>query len=346
MRNSSHVPSSRDSGRRRLYVFSMFLLVVVVSLLLKYEDFQPTPREASTSTIVKTAAQVRTATAVPLTRPIRQIAILGERNSGTRWTSDHIAECFNHSVVVTRGLTRYKHWFQYVNASKYKHDTLVLAQFRNPYDWLKAMEHVPHHSPAHLRTTPTASTQSPSAQNDWYTFMTKTWTMPRIGTDLLIKDETTKCQEDFLYRDLVSCNLEPVPRAEYNHTIRYSEHQPFYEMRNDGSGLPYDNILEMRSDKIRNMLSVVNYEGVSDLWVVQYEYLLSKGTDHLLTKIEEWTGLKRQCVPKDPQNRTPKKSRMVSPEFAAHVRQHLNWTVEDFIGYQVESKREEGPKEY
>jgi hypothetical protein len=258
----------------------------------------------------------------------------------------HIAECFNHSLIVTRGLSRYKHWFQYNNPKKYKHDTLVLAQFRNPYDWLKAMEHVPHHSPAHLRTKRGASVLSSSAENDWHTFLTKPWTMPRIGSDLLITDELTKCQEDFLYRDIVSCALEPLPREAYNHTLRYSEHQPFYEMRNDGSGLPYDNIMDMRTDKIRNMLSVVDYEGVADLWVVQYEYLLSKGTDHLLTKIEEWTGLKRQCQPKDPQNRKPKPSRIISPEFAAHVRQHLNWTVEEWIGYQAEPSREASPKEY
>ena len=170
--------------------------------------------------------------------------------------------------------------------------------------------------------------------------------MPRLGSDLEITDETTMCQEDFMYRDLVSCALEPLPRESYNHTLRYSEHQPFYEMRNDGSGLPYDNILEMRTDKIRNMLSVVNYEGVADMWVLQYEYLVGKGTDHLLTKIEEWTGLTRQCRAKEPQNRKPKLSRVISPEFASHVRRHLNWTVEEWIGFQPELSREETVKEY
>lgn len=221
-----------------------------------------------------------------------------------------------------------------------------MAQFRNPYDWFKAMEHVPHHSPAHLRTLRNASVHSTSADNDWRTFLTKAWTMPRVGSDLLIHNETALCQEDFLYRDIVSCDLEPLPRSYYNHTLRYSEHQPFYEMRNDGSGEPYANILEMRTDKIRNHLSVVDYEGVADLWVVQYEYLLSRGTDYLLSRIEDWTGVKRQCRPKEPQNRRPKQSRVVSREFAAHIRRHLNWTVEGWIGFNVESAREEPPKDY
>jgi hypothetical protein len=222
----------------------------------------------------------------------------------------------------------------------------VLAQFRNPYDWLKAMEHVPHHSPAHLRTNWNSSLLSTHADNDWYTFLTKPWTMERIGSDRFIQDPMTKCQEDYLFRDIISCEEEPLPRSYYNHTLRYSEHQPFYEMRNDGSGLPYANILELRSDKIRNILSVVNYQGVADAWVVQYEYLLSKGTDELLTKVEQWTGLKRQCQAIDPQNRKQKQSRLVSADFAAHVRQHLNWTVEQWIGYNIELTREEGPKEW
>jgi hypothetical protein len=258
----------------------------------------------------------------------------------------HISECFNHSVVVTKGLTRYKHWFQHDDPSRYRHDTLVLAQFRNPYDWLKAMEHVPHHSPAHLRTKRNASLHTSDAANDWYVFLTKPWTMPRVGSDLLIKDPTTMCQERFMYRDINSCAIEPLPREAYKHTLRYSEHQPFYEMRNDGSGQPYANILEMRTDKIRNMLSVVDYEGVADAWVVQYEYLLSKGTDALLRKIEQWTGLQRHCKAKDPQNRRQKKSRFVTKEFAQHLHKHLNWTVEEWIGYSLEPSREDALKEW
>ena len=212
--------------------------------------------------------------------------------SGTQPSRSHISECFNHTIPVLKTLTRYKHWFQYPDDSKYPHDTLVLAQFRNPYEWLKAMEHVPHHSPAHLRTNG-ASTDEKAANNDWKIFLTKPWTTNRTGADLLLHGNET-CQEDFKYRDIVSCVLEPIPHEAYNYTIRYSEHQPFYEMRNDGSGLPYDSIMEMRTDKIRNFLTVANYKGVADLWVLQYEYLVLKGTQHLLDRIEEWTGITAQ----------------------------------------------------
>jgi hypothetical protein len=248
--------------------------------------------------------------------------------------------CFGHAVHVTKRFSRYKHWFQYPNPKKYPHDTLVLAQFRNPYDWLKAMEHVPHHSPNHLRTRKGASVHAQDAVNDWRTFLTKTWTMDRVGEDLLLDPNNATCQEDFHYRDIISCVKEPLPEAYYNWTNRYSEHQPFYEMRNDGSGLPYDNILELRTDKIRNFLSTANYPGVADAWVIQYEYLLSSGTASLVQKVSEWTGIEPKCDPIPPQNRKQKKTRHISQEFAAHVRKHLNWTVESWIGYEPELHRE------
>ena len=253
----------------------------------------------------------------------------------------HLSECFNHTLVIKKELTRYKHWFQFNDPSHYPHDTLVVAQFRNPCDWFKAMERVPHHSPAHLRTALQPQGHPSEANNDWKIFLTKPWTMERIGSDLWSnRTSETACQQHFPFRDIISCDLEPLPHSHYKHTIRYSEHQPFYEMRNDGSGLPHDNILEMRTDKIRNFMSVADYQGVADVWVVQYEYLLAKGTQHLIDRIAEWTGQPAHCQGKPPQVRVPKKSRRVSPEFARHVRLHLNWTVEDWIGYKPDLKRE------
>ena len=242
-----------------------------------------------------------------------------------------------------RQLTRYKHWFQYDNPSKYKHDTLVLAQFRNPYDWFKAMERVPHHSPAHLRTKKNATQDSNDSANDWKVFLTKPWTTKRVGADLKLKGDEM-CQEDFHYRDIVSCVMEPLPASAYKFKPRYSEHQPFYEMRNDGSGLPYNNILELRTDKIRNFLSTAKYDGVADVWVLQYEYLVNRGTQRLLERLAEWTGVEPQCEYKPPQNRKQKKTRRITKEFAQHIRLNLNWTVEKWIGYDIEWQREEPAK--
>jgi hypothetical protein len=199
------------------------------------------------------------------------------------------------------------------------------------------MEQVPHHAPAHIRTHPKSTYQTKGSGNDWRIFLTKPWTTERVGADLLLMGNET-CQEDFLYRDIVSCTPKPLPKSHYQHKIKYSEHQPFYEMRNDGSGESYDNIMEMRTDKIRNhYLSVAKFDGVADVWVLQYENLVKNGTQHLLDRIEEATGIKPNCGAYPPQtNRVNKRLRQISPAFAAHVRKHLNWTVESWIGYDPE----------
>lgn len=217
-----------------------------------------------------------------------------------------------------RYLTRYKHWFQYKNATKYPHDTLVIAQFRNPYDWFEAMRNVPHHSPEHIGLR-------------WEDFLVKPWTMDRIGRDLEL-DEDATCQEDFKYNQLRSCTMEPLPKSRYK-KLRYSENQPFYEMKQDGSGDHFANIMEMRSAKIRNFLEVRDYVGVADVWTVQYEYLLTKGTEHLLTKIEEWTGVKRNCQSSPPQLR---RKRPLSRTFAKFLNKELDWSAEGLIGYTQE----------
>ena len=211
--------------------------------------------------------------------------------------------------------SRYKHWFQPRDYWRYPHDTLVIAEFRNPYEWLMAMHEVPHHAPAH-------------AAVDLKTFLTKPWTTKRIGLDLKLKGDEL-CQHHFQYKDLVSCVHKPEPHVPVDN--RHSLDKPFYEMRNDGSGKPYDNIMEMRSDKIRNTLEIRDFPGVADLWLVQYEYLLSHGTQGLLQRITEWTGIEPKCNPFPPQIRP---RRNLTQFFVQHVTEHLNWTTEAYIGYE------------
>ena len=181
------------------------------------------------------------------------------------------------------------------------------------------MQHVPHHAPNHIQYR---------ADQYWKEFLSSPWTMERVGTDRW-NNLTEPCQEHFAYKDIISCPVEPLPKKHYG-KIHYSEHQPFYEMKNDGSGEPYENIMEMRSDKIRNFLSVKQYEGIADVWIVQYEYLLTKGTQELIQQVADWTGIQPRCQPMPPQQR---RNRPVERAMAEYIRDHLNWTVESWIGY-------------
>mmetsp|Transcript_8987 Transcript_8987/g.21874 ORF Transcript_8987/g.21874 Transcript_8987/m.21874 type:complete len:351 (-) Transcript_8987:318-1370(-) len=263
---------------------------------------------------------------------IKSISLLGERSSGTRWIYGHLGLCFNHTIPVHRSLSRYKHWFQYDDASKIPSDTLSIAMFRDPMTWTWAMKAVPHHAPAHIDLP-------------WDKFVTKEWTTERLYKDEAWRDEQMKlnkahgriCQEDFHYHEIVSCLIRPYPEGFWgtHRKHRFSQHQPFYEMRvNDPKGRPYKNILEMRADKIRNFVESAAYSNVEGFWHFQYESLLKTGTKELVENIERATGVKRhpgKCKIYEPQDR---RKREMDPEFLDYMADHVDWTAEALIGYR------------
>lgn len=104
--------------------------------------------------------------------------------------------------------------------------------------------------------------------------------------------------------------------------------------------------MEMRTAKIQNFLETAKFQGVADLWVVQYEFLLANGTQSLLDRIHQFTGVQPNCKPKDPQNRPRKPGRVIEPEFAKFVRQHIDWTVEAMVGYEPQLRYEEKPADW
>lgn len=253
---------------------------------------------------------------------IKAISILGERNSGTTWMYEHLKECFDHSIPVNRQLTRYKHWFQdeHIVDNRVTNGTLVLAMFRNPFEWIEAMRARPHHASEHIHL-------------GWEEFVTKPWTMERVGFDLNMtedeKNDPKACQEDFMYRDIISCHVRPYPKGSFEKTYM-SNHQPFYEMRNDGSGDPFKNILEMRAAKNLNFLSVKDYRAVKELWLIQYEALSEGGTAEVIRDIEKMTGATAKCRAYPPQNR---KRRNISKDEIKYIEEHVSWEAENAIGY-------------
>lgn len=311
----------RKKSSGRVNVLTKVCLVILSAALGFFTLFDPSsmrlddPVTFSRNSMTSFSQDYRT----DYQNKIRQISIIGERNSGTRWTFGHLGKCFNHSIKVTTTFSRYKHWFQFPDYKRYKHNTIVVAQYRNPYTWLKAMQKVPHHSPAHLKYT---------AEDQWENFLSTPWTMERVGNDRW-PNQTEPCQQFFEWKDIISCQRYPIAKEEIGEH-RFSNHQPFYEMRNDGSGKPYENIMELRTDKIRNFQTVKDYEGVSAVLTMQYEYLLSKGTQEMLDQISELTGIEPNCKPYPAQNRA---ARSLSPDMKAYIDKHLNWTVEGWIGY-------------
>jgi hypothetical protein len=255
--------------------------------------------------------------------PIEDLSIIGERNSGTRWMSSHLQDCFSDRLLVRHYLVRYKHWFQHdIPNGKERRGTIVVAMFRDPYYWVEAMRKVPHHAPLHYKLP-------------WEDFVTTPWTMPRAPLDIEVRQngsDPTKieCQENFHYHQINSCLSRPFPEGYFRKKPPMSGHKPQYELRIDGSGRPYGSILDMRSDKIKNHLSVAEWEWVQHLIHARYEDLLKNGTDQLIRYIEQLSGVKSNCTPYPPQDR---RTRPLEDSYIYWMTNFVDWETEALIGY-------------
>jgi hypothetical protein len=210
--------------------------------------------------------------------PPTTIHLIAERHSGSKWITAHLTECFGRhmsgdsggGVHIRTGLTRWKHWFQENNTGYVAKRVFVVTQFRHVYQWIMAMNHLPYHSPEHYNLT-------------WHEFVTKKWDMPKRGRDLLLLPAETSCQVGFQPHQVNPC-LEYANMLIGNSSMSV---RPLYEMRNDGSGQPYDNILQLRSDKIKNFLSIQHFDRVTGFAAVRLEDLVEQGTASLLKHIEQ-----------------------------------------------------------
>eukprot|EP00978_Attheya_sp_CCMP212_P021199 scaffold61685_cov54-Attheya_sp.AAC.1 len=222
---------------------------------------------------------------------------------------------------------RYKHWFQDDFREDLQDQTLVLAIFRNPHDWVKAMSHKPHHAPAHL-----------FPDMDWEKFVTSPWTMERSEMDLALQNETGQvCRQHFAYNEVNSCLRFPFPEHKRDEVqTSFSSLEPFYELRRDGSGLAYDNILELRKEKILNFMTLGDFHNTYDSWNYRYEELVEEGTDGLISRIEKLTGLVRKCkaAPANKSIRRKLTSRPLEKQLIGHINQYVDWEVEALIGYK------------
>lgn len=271
--------------------------------------------------------------------PIRNIALLGERNSGTTWMTDELRKCFEASGIKVRsGLTKDKHFFQYDEDYEGDHtyysrhnadeeiklkrsSTLVVSVFRNPYAWAAAMHRRPHHSPNHLRL--------PMEE-----FLTSPWTMERPERDLMFsKIEGPVCQLGYAYNEVIPCL-----RTKHDFVERqgkgpnYSARDPQYELRQDGSGKPFNSILDLREAKIENIMSIESWDWVASLEVLRYEDLLTHGTESFLKYVEEITGTKMQCTP-SPAAPERLSSYKLEPKIKNLIDKTLDWDIEGMIGY-------------
>jgi hypothetical protein len=202
----------------------------------------------------------------------------------------------------------------------------VVAQFRHVNQWVEAMRYKPYHSPAHVNLP-------------WQEFVTKPWIMNRTDEDNAIETTFRKsgqlCQEYFQPGRVVPCvELEPS-------VVNDLPVHALYELRNDGSGKPYDSILELRRDKIRNFLDIQNFVGVQGFHAVRYEQLVEEGTASLIEKLEKALNTQARCQPHPPGNLS---ARTLSSDYLEWMEQHVDWETEALVGYEPPALRNETDK--
>ena len=191
--------------------------------------------------------------------------------------------------------------------------------------------------------------------NNWYEFVTKSWTMDRPMSDKPLDNPFMEndndnidlsqyyCQFKFRYNEVIPC-LKQVHQKDPN---LHHNNNPIYELNIDGSGNPYDNILKLREDKIRNILSTQNWEYVTNLQTIHYEDLFTLNNNHdqtshsfnnLLLTIEKINGHVYDCELLDNTLllRDNAKVQTNYLGYRDYLNEHVNWDVEELIGYTME----------
>lgn len=282
--------------------------------------------------------------------PVTEIHVIGERNSGTKWLQQEISKCFpkkDTAIRCHRDFLRSKHFFQPPVLGDYGR-SLVIAIVRDPLEWFAAMREKPYHMPYHTKGFDMSQKQQPAIPLDWETFLQRAapWTMPGLSShdqqyllDLqsgkLSQTDFRHCVQGFSFDEVTPCIFDnsTVPRS------KWRGHMPVYELQRDRSGQPFDDLLKLRSDKIRNfVLEVPLLMNLGGYSAVRYEDLLQHGTRTFLEQIAKMMGmpsLPPACRPQEPHpERIGHRSASIPPNVRQWVEDRLVLETEQLLGYR------------
>lgn len=273
-----------------------------------------------------------------------EVHVVGERNSGTKWVVKELKRCFplSSNVKVHRDFIRSKHFFQPPSQDDYRNH-VVLTVFRDPVEWIAAMREIPYHSPEHVAGFDNIT--GAAIPLPWNEFVTKPWTMKRTQADMkLIRNskleltlEGTTCPMQFSLPDIIPCLLDENSSSNIPDKL-WDAFVPLYELHRDRSGRPFDNILDLRNEKIVNfLLELPLLYQLGGYGVVRYEDLLRNGTTFLIAQVAQYLGVPPvpNCKMTGPQ---PERfgRRPIEPAFRDYVNRHVDPTLEGLLGYTGE----------
>ena len=283
--------------------------------------------------------------------PVTEIHVIGERNSGTKWLQQEIAKCFPKKDTVVRchrDFLRSKHFFQPPVQGNYER-SLVIAIVRDPLEWFAAMREKPYHMPYHMKGFDMNSKKQPAIPLDWETFLQRAepWTMPgrsahdkeylrdRQSKSTEQHNNATRCVQGFSFEEVTPCIFDnsTVPRS------KWRGHMPVYELRRDRTGTPFDNLIQLRSDKILNFfLEIPLLMNVGGYVAVRYEDLLQHGTQTFLEQLARMMrmpSLPGACRPQEPHpERIGHRSASIPPKVRQWVEDRLVLETEQLLGYR------------
>jgi len=278
---------------------------------------------------------------------ITEIHVIGERNSGTKFVTNTLQQCFPRGasgVRVHRDFIRSKHFFQPIVKGDFR-SSLVVVVVRDPVEWVASMREHPYHAPDHI--VGFNSFNNTVIPLEWHDFVNKPWTT--VNTDIdrrLALNETARkqriCRENFLMHQVRPCRSDnrtanpwKIPES------RWRGYEPIYEQRKN-NGQPYGNLLQLRADKIVNwVFQLPMVMKIGGFVVVRYEDLLEHGTGFLLQQVTNILSNSTAsgsapplgCKPAPPQPERLGK-RHIADEFRAWINEHVDVETERLIGYR------------
>ena len=275
---------------------------------------------------------------------IREVHIVGERNSGTKFITQFLQQCYpkTSKVRVHRDFIRSKHFFQPIHDTADYSRSLIVVVVRDPIEWMAAMREFPYHSPSHMA----GFRNSQIIPLPWQEFVNKTWTTDASVVDrkLTAQNRTTvTCSQNFRYDEVKPCVLrnDLITGPPWNiPSSRLRGYYPLYEQRR---GKPYDHLLQLRSDKIVNwILQIPLLMKIGGFVVVRYEDILERGNEFFLQQVNALLSnhpvdsqhpLPKHCSVIAPQpDRIGK--RYISPGFRDWINRNLDEETEHLVGYR------------
>ena len=168
---------------------------------------------------------------------------------------------------------------------------------------------------------------------DWKDFVDRPLHLEEEDT----AEESKLCQMGYAPKTVSPCRNNPnyvpkplrsIPKAFLRH-LPYDTNNPVYE-HNPLDGKPFENLMELRAFKLRNVLSLPEKWELAGIGFVPYDNLLGKGLQSLTDEIGSILGISDSCPTLEPFEKAPYN---FSDEYRNWITDAVQWDVEKLIGY-------------